>query len=104
MIIIIMFIIFRFIVLGFLAVYLVSCSPEKNISAKVENLDLAQVVKTYSEIVFIVIERQNVMGLLSKNKTSFLINFVDYIIFWKSLKLFMSNKKDVHFLEVKTIE
>ena len=47
-----MFIIFRFIVLGFLAVYLVSCSPEKNISAKVENLDLAQVVKTYSEIVY----------------------------------------------------
>ena len=52
MIIIIMFIIFRFIVLGFLTVYLVSCSPEKNISAKVENLDLAQVVKTYSEIVY----------------------------------------------------
>ena len=47
-----MFIIFRFIVLGFLTVYLVSCSPEKNISAKVENLDLAQVVKTYSEIVY----------------------------------------------------
>ena len=47
-----MFIIFRFIVLGFLTVYWVSCSPEKNISAKVENLDLAQVVKTYSEIVY----------------------------------------------------
>jgi putative iron-regulated protein len=47
-----MFIVFRFIIPSLLSFFLVSCSQEKNISAKPENLDLTEIVKTYSEIVY----------------------------------------------------
>ena len=47
-----MFIVFRFIIPSLLSFFLVSCSQEKNISEKTENLDLTEIVKTYSEIVY----------------------------------------------------
>ncbi len=47
-----MFIVIRFIIPSFLGFFLASCSQEKNISAKAENIDLSEVVQTYAEIVY----------------------------------------------------
>ena len=47
-----MFIVLRFIILGFTALYLISCSSDKTVSPKSEPLDLTQIVQTYSEIVY----------------------------------------------------
>ena len=47
-----MFIVLRIIIRSFLVFFLISCSPEKNISTKSENIDLSEVVQTYAEIVY----------------------------------------------------
>ena len=47
-----MFIVLRIIIRSFLVFFLISCSPEKNISTKAENIDLNEVVQTYAEIVY----------------------------------------------------